>query len=117
MKVAFFELEQWEQEYVKQKFSDHELIFIDTHLEQKDTDKIKDCQAIAIFIYSSVDRPVLKMLPNLKLVATMSTGFNHIDIVACKEQAVQVCNVPSYGVNTVAEHAMGLLLSIAKRIP
>ncbi len=54
---------------------------------------------------------------NLKLVATRSTGFDHIDVEYCKSKGIIVSNVPNYGENTVAEHAMALILALAKRIP
>jgi D-lactate dehydrogenase len=55
-------------------------------------------------------------LPHLKLIATRSTGFDHIDLDYCKQHNISVCNVPSYGENTVAEHVFALLLSISHRL-
>jgi len=59
---------------------------------------------------------VLAKLPNLKMVATRSTGIDHIDGEACKKRKIVVANVPSYGSNTVAEYAIALMLAIAKKI-
>jgi len=59
---------------------------------------------------------LLKKLPKLKLLVTRSTGFDHIDIRACKKQGIVVCNVPYYGENTVAEHTFALILSISRNI-
>src|SRR3989338_1780247 len=52
----------------------------------------------------------------LKLIATMSTGFDHIDIAACKSMNIEVCNVPFYGENTVAEYTFALILSLSRKI-
>jgi D-lactate dehydrogenase len=46
----------------------------------------------------------------------MSTGFDHVDLDACRKKNVVACNVPAYGDNTVAEHAMALLLAIARKL-
>jgi D-lactate dehydrogenase len=54
-------------------------------------------------------------LPMIKVIATMSTGFDHIDLTACKARNITVSNVPSYGDNTVAEYAFGLILALARK--
>ena len=59
---------------------------------------------------------LLEKLPNLKLAVTMSTGYEHIDLDACKKRNIIACNIPSYGENTVAEHAMALILTISRNI-
>jgi D-lactate dehydrogenase len=59
---------------------------------------------------------VLEQFDDLKLIATRSTGFDHIAVDYCREQGITICNVPSYGDNTVAEHVFGLLLAISHNI-
>jgi len=68
------------------------------------------------FIYSKVGKDVLENLPALKLIATRSTGFDHIDVIGANEKKIKVCNVPFYGENTVAEHAFALILSLSRNI-
>jgi D-lactate dehydrogenase len=63
-----------------------------------------------------VTREVLDQLPRLRAVATRSTGYDHIDLAACRERGVVVSNVPTYGENTVAEHTFGLILALSRRI-
>jgi len=115
-KIAFFELEPWEKDYIKEHLKGHELIFVDDHLDDLNVSKAADCEAIAIFIYSQMTKAILGRLPKLKLITTMSTGFDHIDLEVCKECNITVCNVPTYGENTVAEHTMALLLAISRKI-
>ena len=59
---------------------------------------------------------MLAQLPRLRLIATRSTGYDHIDMAWCKEHGVKVANVPTYGENTVAEHVFALLLTISHRL-
>jgi len=117
VKIAFFELEPWEIEYIKRYLGEHDLLFIDGHLNEDNVSQVKDCDVISIFIYSAIREELLSKMPNLKLITTMSTGFDHINLDACKKRNITVCNVPSYGENTVAEYAMGLLLSISRKLP
>ncbi|MFW6053202.1 MAG: NAD(P)-dependent oxidoreductase [Persicimonas sp.] len=52
----------------------------------------------------------------MKMVATRSTGFDHVDTDICRERGVTVSNVPTYGTNTVAEHVFALLLALSHHI-
>ena len=62
-------------------------------------------------------REALARLPALKLVAIAATGYNHVDVDACRERGVAVCNVRHYGDHTVAEHALTLMLALMKNLP
>lgn len=71
---------------------------------------------LTVFVYSQVTKEILDLLPNLQAIFTMSTGFDHIDLAECQRRNITVHNVPSYGENTVAEHAMALILTLSRRI-
>ncbi|MBI4440392.1 hydroxyacid dehydrogenase [Candidatus Woesearchaeota archaeon] len=115
LKIAFFELEQWEKEYFSKNL-DHDLRFIDHYLCKDNLNEVKDADAIGIFIYSVITKKILDKLPKLKLIVTLSTGFDHIDLKECKKRKITVCNVPSYGENTVAEHTFALILNLTRKI-
>lgn len=68
------------------------------------------------FIYSEITVDTLNALPDVQLVATRSTGYDHIDLDACRERGVVVTNVPYYGDNTVAEHTFALILSLSRKV-
>ncbi len=110
--LAGVELEQWEIDLLKQKFPAGK--FSTKHLEQ--VGDLGDPEALIVFIYSPITAEALKKFPNLKMVATMSTGFDHIDVAACQQRGIIVSNVPSYGENTVAEQAFALLLALTRKI-
>lgn len=116
MQIAFFEVKDWEEEYLKNRLKGHLLKFFDEKLSLENAQQVKDSDAISVFIYSKIDEPIIREFPNLKLISTRSTGFDHIDLEACKKQGITVCNVPSYGENTVAEHAFALILSISRGV-
>jgi D-lactate dehydrogenase len=116
MKIAFFEVKDMEEEYLKKKLSGHILKFSNGKLSLETAQQIKDSDAISVFIYSKIDEPIIREIPNLKLITTRSTGFDHIDLEICNKQGITVCNVPSYGENTVAEHTFALILSLSRNI-
>lgn len=117
MKVAFFELDDWEKEYFKNNSQgDFDPTFIDKPLSSGNVSSVSDVEGIVVFIYSHITKDVLEKLPSLKWIATMSTGFDHIDITECINRNISVMNVPTYGEITVAEHAFALIFAISRRI-
>lgn len=112
LRISGVELESWESDYLISALGPGR--FSDRHLDT--AGDLGDPEVLTVFIYSKITREALIKFPNLKLVATLSTGFDHIDLVACRERGVTVCNVPSYGENTVAEHALALLLALTRKI-
>ena len=117
MHIACYELPDWEKEYLKKKFEN--TLEMSFHTETLSLDNIsdaKDDEAIVIFINSKITKEILDKMPNLKFIATMSTGFDHIDIEECKNRHIVVSTVPTYGENTVAEHAFALIFAISRRI-
>ncbi len=116
MKIAFFEVNDWEIPIIKERLKDHELDFYLWPLKNDDILLVKNVEVISTFIYSKLDKKTLEKLPRLKLIVTRSTGFNHIDLKECKKRKITVCNVPSYGENTVAEHTFALILDLSRNI-
>jgi D-lactate dehydrogenase len=116
MRIAVFELEDWEQQAFRELEADHEVSYHTRELDADNAADFADVEAVSPFIYSRLDAEVLAALPNLRLIATRSTGYDHIDTAACRARGVTVCNVPSYGENTVAEHVFGLLLTISHNL-
>jgi D-lactate dehydrogenase len=116
MRIVFFEVSSWERNYLKKRIKDNFLKFYNETLGLENVEEVKDFDAVSVFIYSKIDKEVIRNLPNLKLIVTRSTGFDHIDLEECKERKITVCNVPSYGENTVAEHTFALILSLSRNI-
>lgn len=116
LKIAFFETEPWEIDYLKSQLKEWDLIFFEDKLNSKNLKKILDVDVLSPFIYSLLDKKVINSLDSLKYIATRSTGFDHIDLKACQLKNILVSNVPTYGENTVAEHTFGLILALSRKI-
>lgn len=114
--IAFFEIEEWEKEYVHKAFPDAQLQFYTEKAHDVTTPEVYSASAISTFIYSELTAEVLGNYPNLTLIATRSTGFDHIDMNYCKEKNITVVNVPSYGAHTVAEHTFSLILALSRKL-
>jgi len=134
MRVAFFEVKDWERAYLTERLP-HDTTYFDGGIlpnpaagppagglhASPEAFSVKgapvpDVDALSVFIHSQVTPQVLEGLPHLKFIATRSTGFDHIDLDACLSRGIVVSNVPSYGENTVAEHTMALLLVLSRKV-
>lgn len=112
LRLAGVELEPWEQEYLTKNLGVG--VYVQPHLA--DAPDLHDPEALLIFIYSPITAETLQLYPSLRLICTLSTGYDHIDIATCNKRGITVCHVPSYGENTIAEHAFALLLSLTRKI-
>lgn len=117
MKIHYFASEMWEEEWVKNKLSGDEITFHEGPLSAFPDLKDDQAEALCVFIDSPIGADEMSRFPALKLIATRSTGFDHIDLAAAATRGITVVNVPFYGENTVAEFAFALLLSLSRRIP
>ena len=114
--IHYFGSEPWEMDYVRAKLPKEDIVFHEGSLATYPD--LTDPQALilCIFVESPIGEAELSRFPALKLIATRSTGFDHIDLAAAKARGIAVTNVPFYGENTVAEFAFALLLALSRRI-
>jgi D-3-phosphoglycerate dehydrogenase len=63
-----------------------------------------------------VDKDLLKRTPNLLIVSSNGAGFDPVDVDACTEAGVVVVNQSGGNANSVAEHALGMMITLSKRI-
>ena len=113
MRIAVFEVESWERKAFERLEGRHELTLTEHPVKPDTVDEFTEAEAICPFIHSDLSAESLERFPHLKLVATRSTGIDHVDRSYCEEHDVVVCNVPTYGESTVAEHVFALLLTIS----
>jgi D-lactate dehydrogenase len=116
MKVVVYELEDWERQAFEPLGEEHDVVLLSEPLTHDNAGQAADADIISTFIYSKLGRDVLEQFDTLKLIATRSTGYDHIDLDYCRDKSITVSNVPSYGKNTVAEHVFGLLLTISHHL-
>ncbi len=79
-------------------------------------DELQGVEVLMPFIHSTVGREQMNAMPDLRLISTRSTGYDHIDLEAAAERGIAVANVPAYGENTVAEHTFALILALSRKV-
>jgi len=116
MKIHYFSGEPWEEEYVKVKLPNDEIVFHTESLSELPDLTDPEAEVFCTFISSPIGEAEMGRFPALTLIATRSTGFDHIDLATATARGITVTNVPFYGENTVAEFAFALILALSRRI-
>ncbi len=117
MAVYIFECEPEEKDFWQATFPDQVVCCVNGPFMTLDQAKdiADDAEVVSVFVKSQISEEMIAALPNLRMIATRSTGFNHIN-PAAESHGITVSNVPSYGENTVAEQAFALLLALSRKV-
>lgn len=120
MKIAFFDTHHFEKEIflkVNEDF-DNKIDFLETRLDVKTARLAKGANVVCSFVNDKIDEECIKILNELsvRFIALRSAGFNHVDLVAAQKYGILISRVPSYSPHAVAEFAVGLLLSLNRKI-
>lgn len=115
-RIVFFETTPEEEPRLSTLLESYKPTFSAEKLTRDTLDLAKEAEIISVFINSELDSALLAELPNLKLIATRSTGYDHIDAAIAKEKGVVISNVPAYGSRSVAEFTFALMLSVSRKV-
>lgn len=120
MKTIVFDSKPYDREYLQSAVGSSQ---VDWNFQESrltpETAKIADgSQAVCIFVNDLADRPTLQSLAKqgVRLVALRCAGFNNVDLVAAKELGLSIVRVPAYSPHAVAEHTVGLLMTLNRKI-
>jgi D-lactate dehydrogenase len=96
----------------------HELVFLEEHLSTDTTVLAEGSKGICIFVNDITDASILNKLKNVgvELIALRCAGFNNVDLEAAEKLGICVVRVPAYSPYAVAEHTVGLILALNRRI-
>jgi D-lactate dehydrogenase len=120
MRVAVFSTKPYDREYLDHANAGHghELAFFDAHLSAETALLATGHGAVCAFVNDALDADVLRRLAagGTRLIALRSAGFNHVDLVAARALDMTVARVPAYSPYAVAEHAVGLILALNRKL-
>ncbi|MGN0019077.1 MAG: NAD(P)-dependent oxidoreductase [Candidatus Gastranaerophilaceae bacterium] len=123
IKILIFDYKNSEKTFFsKNKFENYDLNFFEESLNEISVNNLPEelletTEVISVFISSYITKKVLNKFKNLKIIATRSTGFKHIDVNTCCKKNIKVLNVEEFGKNAVAQYTFGLIISILRKIP
>jgi len=122
MKVAVFSTEPYDRQFLDAANTamgdSHELIYFDTRLEPLTASLAADCPAVCVFVNDDVGAETLKILAEqgTQLVALRCTGYNNVDLKTAANLGIQVVRVTVYSPYSVAEHVVGLILMLNRKL-
>lgn len=120
MKVAVFSTKSYDRTFLEAANADygHELIFFEPHLNYETSVLAADFPAICVFVNDQLDAKTLTKLASqgTQIIALRSTGFNNIDLNKASDLKLTVVRVPAYSPYAVAEHTIGLILALNRKI-
>lgn len=120
MKVVVFSCKDYERASLEAANANHghRLIFHEARLDGLTYSLASGADAVCVFVNDALRADVINVLASngTKLIATRSAGCNHIDLPAAKERGVTIARVPTYAPTAVAEHVVGLLLAVNRKL-
>ncbi|PHQ37127.1 2-hydroxyacid dehydrogenase [Rhodopirellula bahusiensis] len=120
MKIACFSTKPYDEQFLSaasQEF-EHEFVFLEHRLDASTVVLADGCDAVCAFVNDTLDASVLEQLGKLEigLLAMRCAGVNNVDLDAAAKLGVRVVRVPRYSPYAVAEHTIGLILTLNRKI-
>lgn len=120
MKVTVFSSKSYDESFfsTENEAGAHELVFHEFKLTPASAPLAAGSRAVCAFVNDHLDRETLEILHagGTEYIAMRCAGFNNVDLAAAQELGMKVVRVPAYSPYAVAEHTMGLLLALNRRL-
>lgn len=127
MRVGVFSAKSYDREHltrVNQALAvPHELVFLEARLTRETAELAAAFPAVCAFVNDVLDARVLAAIAAggagggaTRLVALRCAGFNNVDIAAARALGLAVARVPAYSPHAVAEHTLGLMLMLVRKL-
>ena len=106
-------------EFEREVFGDAAEILLYQAMKAEDVPRSAWARCDAILTYDQIqyDEDLLRSLQRCKVIVRVGVGYDNVDLEAARRLGLTVCNIPDYGSEEVADHAMAMLLSLARGIP
>ena len=120
MKIAFFSTKPYDRKYfdLANHGTNHEITYFETRLTRDTLKLAEGFECACVFVNDQVDASVLIALAaqGTRMIALRCAGFNNVDINSARELGITVVRVPAYSPHAVAEHTVGLMLALNRKI-
>jgi len=122
MKVAVFSTKAYDRQFLdlenRDSQSNHELVYFESRLEPKTASLGTGFEAVCVFVNDDLETETLEILAKdgIKLIALRCTGFNNVNLESTAKLGIKVVRVTTYSPYSVAEHAVGLILMLNRKL-
>ncbi len=116
MKIAVFSTKPHDREF--HQCGNHTFVFFEARLDRTTAELAHGFDGVSLFVNDMADAPAIDLLADggCRLIALRCAGFNNVNLAAAERRGIVVCRVPEYSPHAVAEHAVGLLLALNRKI-
>ncbi len=118
MKIAVFSTKPYDEEYLD-KFNTYniQLKYFEVPLNIDTVKLTGGYDGICVFVNDKVGADVIEKLAEngIKLIVLRCAGFNNVDLEAAEKNGVKIFRVPSYSPDSVAEHALALIMTLNRK--
>lgn len=120
MKIAVFGTKRYDRQFLEaaNRAHGHELKFFKPTLSPETVSLVRDFAGVCVFVNDELDAYVVAKLAQfgVRLIALRCAGFNNVDLAAAQAHQLTIVRVPAYSPHAVAEHTVGLLLTLNRKI-
>lgn len=119
MKTIIYSIKDFERSYLLQvNKMNHELTLQEEALNERTADLAKGHEAVSIFTGDDASTAVIEKLhiAGIRYITVRAVGYDNVDIKRAEELGIAVANVPEYSPYSVAEHSIGLMLALNRKI-
>ena len=119
-KIAVFSTKKWVSDAFNEINAQYhfDLTYFEPRLYEKTAKLADGFDAVCVFVNDNIKSDVVRILKQkgVKLIALRCAGFNNVDIEAAKAEGIGVVRVPAYSPYAVAEHTLGLMLCLNRKL-
>lgn len=117
-KIAFFDAKSYDKEWFDKINKNYEICYFEGRLRPENARLAEGCGAVCAFVNDVINARTIDILVEMKVgvILLRCAGYNNVDLRAAKDR-IKVLRVPAYSPYAVAEHAMGLILALNRKIP
>jgi D-lactate dehydrogenase len=115
MKIGYVTPYDGEKEILESMKGSHEFVYHESLIDSVIPETLREVDALSLFVNSRLNEAMIDSMPNLKVIALRSMGYDHVPVAYAQSKGIVVTYVPRYGAQTVAEHAFALMLSLSRK--
>ncbi len=117
-KIAFFDAKPYDREWFDKINTDFEIRYFESRLRPENAKLAEGCRAVCAFVNDEINAKTIETLveQRVEVILMRCAGYNNVALSAA-EGKIKVLRVPAYSPYAVAEHAMGLILALNRKIP
>ncbi len=116
-RIAVFSTQAYDKNFFDNARTEHEFEYFETRLRPQTVNLAQGFDGVCAFVNDRINAETLKLLAeaNIKLVALRCAGFNNVDLREAENNGIRVMRVPAYSPEAVAEHALALIMTLARK--